>query len=713
VAPPIHELVNRLASPALRAAESARIAEELGAEAFLVLLYDEAIGALTPAPGFPQTVPGGPAWRAFLKGPHAAGSLEIELPFPTQHERKLARVLVSEDAVFMLIGGEPGIKLKAFAETPLLAALLRAEKEQLASVGLATAARAATARATNLAAALDNARAEIAGKADELAAALSRADGLNEQLKTLNETLEQRIAERTSERNMLASIVETTDVFVMACDLDYNILAINEACANQLERVYGIRPNAGENLLALLDDQPEQRQQVRAAWARGIAGEEATIVQEFGNPARGRAYYEIKFRNLWNEAGERIGAYQFVTDVTERLCRERELAEAQEALRQSQKMETVGLLTGGIAHDFNNLLQIVSGNLDLLRQKMPSGSTHLKRYADRAFIGAERASTLTQRLLAFSRRQPLAPKAIDINRLIPGMSDLLHRTLGETIEVEAVLAPRLWSVEADPNQLENAIINLAINARDAMPEGGKLTIETQNTHLDHSYAAQNPEVSVGQYVLICISDTGTGMDAETAARAIEPFFTTKEVGRGTGLGLSMVYGFVKQSGGHIKIYSEPGEGTTVKMYLPRLQGTADEHTEAALPVSIEAAGDETILVCEDDEDVRAYSAEVLGELGYKVLEAADGPSALAVLNAHGHVDLLFTDVVLPAGMTGAVLAREAAKLQPGIKTLFTTGYARNAIVHHGRLDAGVDLITKPFSYSDLAARVRDVLDRPA
>jgi CheY-like chemotaxis protein len=293
------------------------------------------------------------------------------------------------------------------------------------------------------------------------------------------------------------------------------------------------------------------------------------------------------------------------------------------------------------------------------------------------------------------------------------MSDLLHRTLGETIEVEAVLAPRLWSVEADPNQLENAIINLAINARDAMPEGGKLTIETQNTHLDHSYAAQNPEVSVGQYVLICISDTGTGMDAETAARAIEPFFTTKEVGRGTGLGLSMVYGFVKQSGGHIKIYSEPGEGTTVKMYLPRLQGTADEHTEAALPVSIEAAGDETILVCEDDEDVRAYSAEVLGELGYKVLEAADGPSALAVLNAHGHVDLLFTDVVLPAGMTGAVLAREAAKLQPGIKTLFTTGYARNAIVHHGRLDAGVDLITKPFSYSDLAARVRDVLDRPA
>ena len=390
--------------------------------------------------------------------------------------------------------------------------------------------------------------------------------------------------------------------------------------------------------------------------------------------------------------------------------RTKDLQAAHEALRQSQKMETVGQLTGGIAHDFNNLLQIVSGNLDLLRQKLSGNSTHLKRYADRAFTGADRAATLTQRLLAFSRRQPLAPKAVDINRLVPGMSELLHRTLGETIEIEAVLAPRLWTVEADPNQLENAILNLAINARDAMPEGGKLTIETQNTHLDHSYAALNPEVAVGQYAVICISDTGVGMDAETAAKAIEPFFTTKEVGRGTGLGLSMVYGFVKQSGGHIKIYSEPGEGTTVKMYLPRLQGKLDEQTKEPDLGSIEAQGQETILVCEDDEDVRAYSAEVLRELGYQVLEAADGPAAMAVLEAHGPVDLLFTDVVLPGGMSGAVLAKEAAKLQSGLKTLFTTGYARNAIVHHGRLDPGVDLITKPFSYADLAARVRDILD---
>ena len=391
--------------------------------------------------------------------------------------------------------------------------------------------------------------------------------------------------------------------------------------------------------------------------------------------------------------------------------RTRDLETAHEALRQSQKMETVGQLTGGIAHDFNNLLQIVSGNLDLLRQKLPADAAHLKRYADRAFTGADRAATLTQRLLAFSRRQPLAPKPVDINRLIPGMSELLHRTLGETIEVEAVLAPRLWTVEADPNQLENAIINLAINARDAMPEGGKLTIETQNTHLDHAYAAQNPEVSVGQYAVICISDTGVGMDAETAAKAVEPFFTTKEVGRGTGLGLSMVYGFVKQSGGHVKIYSEPGEGTTVKMYLPRLLGKFDEQIEEPEIGAVKAQGEESILVCEDDEDVRAYSAEVLRELGYRVFEAVDGPAALALLEANGHVDMLFTDVVLPGGMTGAVLAKEAAKLQPGIKTLFTTGYARNAIVHHGRLDPGVDLLTKPFSYAELAARVRDILDR--
>jgi PAS domain S-box-containing protein len=467
---------------------------------------------------------------------------------------------------------------------------------------------------------------------------------------------------------------------------------------------------------------PEGHLPVRSYLAVPVTSRSGEVIGGlfFGHPDSG-VFTEASERLMLGLAGQAaiaidnarlFEAAQRANQALEQRVEERtqELQDAHEALRQSQKMETVGQLTGGIAHDFNNLLQIVSGNLDLLRQKIPDDAEHLKRYADRAFNGSERAATLTQRLLAFSRRQPLAPKPVDINRLIPGMSELLHRTLGETIEVESVLAPRLWTVEADPNQLENAIINLAINARDAMPEGGKLTIETQNTHLDHSYAAQNPEVAVGQYAVICISDTGTGMDAETAAKAVEPFFTTKEVGRGTGLGLSMVYGFVKQSGGHIKLYSELGEGTTVKMYLPRLLGRFEQTAEPALG-AIKAQGEESILVCEDDEDVRAYSAEVLRELGYRVLEAVDGPSALALLKAHGDVDLLFTDVVLPGGMTGAVLAREAAKLQPNIKTLFTTGYARNAIVHHGRLDPGVELITKPFSYADLAARVRDILDR--
>jgi signal transduction histidine kinase/CheY-like chemotaxis protein len=424
--------------------------------------------------------------------------------------------------------------------------------------------------------------------------------------------------------------------------------------------------------------------------------------------------YEAAQKELADRVRAETALRELNDTLEQRVTQEIELrAEAEDALRQSQKMETVGQLTGGIAHDFNNLLQIVSGNLDILCRKMPDDAAPLRVYAERAMVGAQRAATLTQRLLAFSRRQPLAPKPTDVNRLLPAMSELLHRTLGETIEVEAVLPPRIWLVETDPNQLENAILNLALNARDAMPEGGKLTIETQNTHLDETYASQNPGVAPGQYVVMCISDTGVGMDADTIAKSIEPFFTTKEVGKGTGLGLSMVYGFIKQSGGHLKIYSEPGEGTTVKIYLPRLVGQAAADTEDELMPPPAGSGDETVLVCEDDEEVRAYSAEVLRELGYRVLEAADGPAALALLRNKGtKIELLFTDVVLPGGMSGAVLAKQAAELRPGLKTLFTTGYARNAIVHHGRLDPGVELITKPFSYADLATRIRDMLDKP-
>jgi PAS domain S-box-containing protein len=382
----------------------------------------------------------------------------------------------------------------------------------------------------------------------------------------------------------------------------------------------------------------------------------------------------------------------------------------EEALRQSQKMEVVGQLTGGVAHDFNNLLQIIMGNLDTARRGLTEGSPRVSRALESAANGARRAASLTQRLLAFSRRQPLNPKPIDVNALVSGMSDLLHRTLGEVTDVLTVQGAGLWRVEADATELESAILNLALNARDAMPQGGRLTIETANTDIDRSYAVLHAEVLPGQYVVISVSDTGTGMSADAISRAFEPFFTTKPVGEGTGLGLSQVYGFVKQSGGHVKIYSELGQGTCVKIYLPRLNIAARIDAPDEPPSAPEAVSEETILVVEDDDDVRAYSVEVLRELGYRVIEAHDGPSALRLLERQFRVDLLFTDVVLPGGMTGAQVAAQARGAKPDLKVLFTTGYARNAIVHHGRLDQGVQLITKPFSMSDLATRVRDVLD---
>jgi PAS domain S-box-containing protein len=451
---------------------------------------------------------------------------------------------------------------------------------------------------------------------------------------------------------------------------------------------------------------PDDRASTRAELTR-LAQGEATSVFENRFRARDGTYRTLS----WTAVADKGAVYTVARDVTEERAQAAALVEAEERLRQAQKMETVGQLTGGIAHDFNNLLQIITGNVGTLLRNLPESERRLRRSAENAMTGAHRAAMLTQRLLAFSRRAPLDPKPTNPNKLVAGMSDLLHRTLGETIQIETVLAPGTWRVEADVNQLESAILNLAVNARDAMPNGGKLMIETANTHLDRDYTAQHAEVTAGQYIVISVSDTGCGMSKEALNRAFEPFFTTKEPGKGTGLGLSMVYGFVKQSGGHVKAYSEPGQGTTIKIYLPRLFGAAPEEEETPTQIVPEGVRDETILVCEDDDDVRAYSVEVLRDLGYRVLEAHDGPSALRLLERQeGRVDLLFTDVVLPSGMTGAVLAENARILRPGLKVLFTTGYARNAIVHHGRLDPGVHLITKPFSYAELASRVRDLLD---
>jgi signal transduction histidine kinase len=382
----------------------------------------------------------------------------------------------------------------------------------------------------------------------------------------------------------------------------------------------------------------------------------------------------------------------------------------EEALRQAQKMEAVGQLTGGIAHDFNNMLAVVIGSLDLLGRQLAADDVRARRYVEAARDGAKRAALLTQRLLAFSRQQPLRPESLDANRLVAGMSDLLRRSLSGAIQLETVLAGGLWRTHADPNQLENVILNLAVNGRDAMPDGGRLTIETANTHLDERYAVEHLGLSAGQYVMIAVSDTGSGMPADVVAKAFDPFFTTKEVGRGTGLGLSQVYGFVKQSGGHVKIYSEVGEGTAVKVYLPRLLGAPaeDEKAEAA-PDAPLGGTEELILVVEDEPAVRQLTVAALTELGYRVLQADGAAAALKLIDAHPEIQLLFTDVVMPE-TNGRKLADEALRRRPGLKVLFTTGYTRNAVVHNGVLDAGVHLIGKPFTIEELAVRVREVLD---
>jgi len=400
---------------------------------------------------------------------------------------------------------------------------------------------------------------------------------------------------------------------------------------------------------------------------------------------------------------------------TERLQQEVHRREATEqALRQAQKMEAVGRLSGGIAHDFNNMLTVILGNVDMASRRLGDDNPRIQRLLDSARQASERAATLVQRLLAFSRQHPQEVKAVDINRLVQSMSELLRRTIGETVVVETVLAGGLWKIAVDPNQLENAILNLAVNARDSMPDGGRLTIETSNSYLDDNYVAANSDGFVaGQYVLLAITDSGIGMSREVRERAFEPFFTTKPTGMGTGLGLSMVYGFAKQSNGHIKIYSEAGEGTTIKLYFPRLaeQRALPEWTDerSARPAP-GAGGSETILVVEDDEEVRKFSIEVLREQGYTIHAAPDGVSALRLLELEPDISMLFTDVVLPGGMNGRQLADEVRRRRPTLKVLYATGYTRNAIIHQGRLDAEVELLTKPFTAEALSLKVRQILD---
>ncbi|WP_374305803.1 CHASE3 domain-containing protein [Methylocella sp.] len=390
--------------------------------------------------------------------------------------------------------------------------------------------------------------------------------------------------------------------------------------------------------------------------------------------------------------------------------RQKEALEAQ--LRQSQKLEAIGQLTGGVAHDFNNMLAVVIGALNLMKRRLERGEANVMKFVDAALDGAQRGAALTHRLLAFARQQPLAPQPVDCNAFIAGMSDLLRRTLGDAVRVETVLSGGLWRARVDPSELESALLNLAVNARDAMPGGGRLTIETANAFLDDPYAARHIGVRAGQYVLVSVTDTGSGMTPEVVARAFDPFFTTKSAGKGTGLGLSQVFGFVKQSDGHIKIYTEDGEGTSMKIYLPRYFGEAiapapAPSDDAALPLG---APEIVVLVVEDEERLLRMSAEAFRDLGYTAVEAGDPLSALRILDERDDVALMFTDVVMPE-MNGRKLAEAAIARRPGLRVIYTTGFSRNAVVHNGVLDHDVDFLPKPFTLEQLARKARAALSR--
>ncbi|MCJ2044056.1 ATP-binding protein [Methylobacterium sp. J-078] len=513
------------------------------------------------------------------------------------------------------------------------------------------------------------------------------------------------VARRTSELEAsearLRTIFQTTYQVQGLLAPDGTVLDANEtmlkAAAAAREEVVG-RCLWETPLFSETSGMPER---VREWVQRASSGETVRHEIEVVLPG-GRRCFDFALHPVRDPDGTVLGIVPEAVDLTDRRSTEGQL-------RQAQKMDAIGQLTGGIAHDFNNMLAVIVGSLNLLERRLAKGGTDVGRYIDAALDGANRAAALTHRLLAFSRQQPLAPEPVDANRMVADMSELLSRTLGEATRIETVLSAGLWKANADPSQLENVILNLSVNARDAMPDGGRLTIETANAHVDDDYAKEHG-ISPGQYVLVAVSDTGTGMPPEVAAKAFDPFFTTKGVGKGTGLGLSQVFGFVRQSSGHVRIYSEVGHGTTIKVYLPRFHG---EEASKASPLAANATQGgnrtETVMVVEDDPRMCACSVESLRELGYDVVHAASGPEALRMIEAGQDVALLFTDIVMPE-MTGRQLADAAMVRLPGLKVLYTTGYTPNAVVHNGVLDAGTHVLVKPFGISQLAAKVRSVLD---
>ncbi|SDF60137.1 MULTISPECIES: PAS domain-containing protein [unclassified Duganella] len=506
--------------------------------------------------------------------------------------------------------------------------------------------------------------------------------------------LRQQVAERTAERDRMWQY--STDVMLVA-ELEGWITAINPAFTRLLG--WEAAEVVGTSIYSLIH--PDDLE-ASAAEMAALAGGATTFRFENRTLRKGGGYAILS----WTAAPDARYVHAVGRDMTAERAAAEEMRRTALALQQSQKMEAIGKLTGGVAHDFNNLLQVISGNLQLLAGDV-AGNARAERRLDSALAGVSKGARLASYLLAFGRRQALDPRVVKIGRFIAGMEDMLRRSLGEEVEVEMVISGGLWNTLVDTTQVENAVLNLCINARDAMDGVGKLTIEVGNAHLDDAYVAAHHEVSAGQYVVIAVSDTGSGMTPEVLEQAFDPFFSTKPEGKGSGLGLSMVYGFARQSGGHVKIYSEEGSGTTVKLYLPRSM----EAEDTPLPLETRAVigGTETILVAEDDEGVRATVVELLSELGYQVLKASDAASALSIIDSGIHIDLLFTDVVMPGPLRSPDLARKARERRPGIAVLFTSGYTENAIVHGGRLDAGVDLLGKPYTREALARKVRHVL----
>lgn len=511
-------------------------------------------------------------------------------------------------------------------------------------------------------------------------------------LQELNQTLERRIEAALAERKILAEIVEGTDALVEVIDPDFRLLAVNKAAVEEFEHLYGRRPKVGDNVLDLLADHQGDRASVQAVWERALSGEEFTEVGPFGDPQRVQRYYEMKFNALRDEDGKLVAAYRFVEDVTERMEEQERLRAAEEALRQSQKMEAMGQLTGGVAHDFNNLLTPIVGSLDML-QRRGFGGEREQRMISGAIQSAERAKLLVQRLLAFARRQPLQAVPVDMAKLVSGMQDLITSTTGPQIKIGIHIPPDLGPAKADPNQVEMALLNLSVNARDAMPQGGTLTISASEEHVRDD---SRPGLRPGHYIRLSVADTGSGMDDATLARAVEPFFSTKGVGRGTGLGLSMVHGLASQLGGALTVSSREGEGTNVELWLPRSTEKVPEvgpvEPESSVPLQTQT----TALLVDDEELVRLSAVDMLHDLGYRVIEAASAEDALMIIDQGQPFDVLITDHLMP-GMSGTELVQVVRMRRPGTPALLVSGYAELR-----GIDPKLPRLTKPFRKSELA-----------